>query len=271
MKPFRVGCVPYLNARPLVDYLEHPALEHKVKVIYETPARLAAGLRLGELDVAMVSSYEAFVRPDLEFAPDASISTRGRVTSVRMFSKVPFEDIETLALDQGSLTSNHLVQVLLSEQYGCWPILSSEPPNQAEMLRNNDACLLIGDPGMSAPSTGLNVMDLGEAWNELTGLPFVWAGWIGAREIDPELCHLLAEAKEWGLKILESLAAKHAQKMGFEVATCISYLTAIMNYDLTQEHVEGLELFQALCIKHGLLENQYPIRVAASPSPQPAW
>jgi chorismate dehydratase len=253
VKPARVGCVPYLNARPLVDYLEHPSWQGKVTVVYATPTRLAAALRLGEVDVAMVSSYEAFVRPDLEFVPGMSISTKGRVMSVRLFSKVPFEDIETLALDEGSLTSSHLVQVLLSELYGCWPILSDEPPVQEHMLERNDACLLIGDPGMGAPSRGLNVLDLGEAWDDLTGLPFVWAGWIGPVGLDSELCHLLAESKHWGERRLESLAEKHAELMGWEVAKCVTYLSAIMNFDLTP--------------KHGLLENQYPIRVA-TPCPK---
>lgn len=261
----RVGCVPYLNARPLVAYLERPEVSADVAVVYDTPSRLAASLRLGELDVALVSSYEALLRPGLEIVPDVSISTRGRVLSVRLFSKVPFEEIQTLALDQSSLTSSHLAQLLLAELHDCCPMLSSAPPDLAGMLVGADAGLLIGDAGMAADGTGLQVLDLGEAWTELTGLPFVWAAWIG-ENLPPSLCGLLLEAKGWGHNRLVALAEEHARRLGWEPGPSIEYLTEIMDHDLTPLHLQGLELFQALCIKHGILENLYPLRLATGGS-----
>jgi chorismate dehydratase len=261
----RVGCVPYLNARPLADYLELPEVADRVELVYDTPARLAAALRLGDLQVAMVSSYELLTRPGLQLVPGASISSRGKVRSVRLFSKVPFERIESLALDSGSLTSTHLAQVLLSELYDCRPILSSEPPDPAAMLARNDACVLIGDIGMSAPSEGLHVMDLGEAWAELTGAPFVWAAWIGEAPIAPELCALLLEARHWGVRRLRQLAEKHARRLGWDPAVCSSYLIDTMEFDLTPAHTQALELFQTLCITHGLLQSRHPLTVAPAP------
>jgi chorismate dehydratase len=331
----RIGSVPYLNARPLVDSLENDAndatglptesqekrndatglpTESQVKrddvndvagsshaewpeeqfpktrpreemgdvagftitessrkpptktppleIVYDTPSRLATALRLGKLEAAMVSSYELLLRPGLQMAPDISISSVGRVMSVRLLSKKPMEEIETLALDQSSLTSTHLAQLLLAEIYSSWPMVSSLPPDPMAMLAQNDACVLIGDIGMFAPSDGLQVLDLGQAWHELTGLPFVWAAWIG-ENLDPALCSLLLDAKESGTSRLVQLAEQHATEHGWDRGLCVEYLTEVMNYDLTPEHLQGLELFQTLCIKHGLLEYQYPISVAA--------
>ncbi|MEP0766537.1 MAG: menaquinone biosynthesis protein [Fimbriimonadia bacterium] len=262
MDEVRIGAVPYLNARPLVAYLEQPGSATGVRVFYDTPAMLAAGLRLGHYRLALVSSYEALARPNLQFVPDISISTRGEVKSVRLFSKKPFEEIETLALDSGSLTSAHLAQILLAELYDAVPMVCNEEPNLHRMLERNDACVVIGDIGMWSDGTGLHVMDLGLAWTELTGLPFVWAAWIGEPGISPELVRLLQEAKRWGLHAVNVLAEQHAQEQGRDPAACRDYLGRIMDYDLTRAHLDGIELFQVLLLKHGIIEHLYPVTVA---------
>lgn len=262
MDDVRLGAVPYLNARPLVAYLEQPQCGKKVTVCYDTPAMLAAGLRLGHYRLALVSSYEALARPNLQFVPDISISTRAEVKSVRLFSKKPFEKIETLALDSGSLTSAHLAQILLAELYDVVPMVCNEEPDLKRMLERNDACVLIGDIGMWSDGTGLHMMDLGHAWAELTGLPFVWAAWIGEPGISPELIRLLQEAKRWGLHAVNALAEQHAREHGRDPAACRDYLGRIMDYELTRAHLDGIELFQALLLKHGIIEHLYPVTVA---------
>lgn len=267
MHEVRIGAVPYLNARPLVAYLEQPEAPTGVKVHYDTPAMLAAGLRLGHYRVALVSSYEALARPNLQFVPDISISTRREVRSVRLFSKKPFEEVETLALDSGSLTSAHLAQILLAEMYDVVPMVCNEEPDLHRMLERNDACVLIGDIGMWSDAQGLHVLDLGLAWTELTGLPFVWAAWIGEPGISPELIRLLQEAKRWGLHALNALAEQHAQEHGRDPAVCRDYLGRIMDYDLTRAHLDGIELFQALLLKHGIIEHLYPVTVAPTSGP----
>ena len=51
----RIGCVPYLNARPLVRGIE----EH---VTFEVPALLADRFAGGDYDVALLPVFEAFRR-----------------------------------------------------------------------------------------------------------------------------------------------------------------------------------------------------------------
>jgi len=262
MGEVRIGAVPYLNALPLVAYLEQPEAGGRVKVYYDTPAMLAAGLRLGRYRVALVSSFEALARPNMQFVPDISISTRGEVKSVRLFSKKPLGEIETLALDRGSLTSAHLAQILLAELYDVVPMVCNAEPDLRRMLEHNDACVLIGDIGMWSDGTGLHVMDLGLAWTELTGLPFVWAAWIGEPGISPELTRILQDAKRWGLHAVNALAEQYAEQHGRDPAACRDYLGRIMDYNLTRDHLDGLELFQALLLKHGIIEHLYPVTVA---------
>ena len=173
---FRVGCVPYVNARPLVAAFDQP--NEFVEVVYDVPSRLPALLDSGEVDAILVSSIELLRRDDLLPVSEVGIMSYGPVRSVRMLSKVPLKEIKTLALDQSSLTSNVLAQIILAEQ-GVFPKTETLSPDASDMLAHHDACVLIGDKGFEADGTGLVDIDLGEAWTSMTGLPFVWALWLG--------------------------------------------------------------------------------------------
>ena len=179
MAQFRVGCVPYVNARPLVAVFDQP--NEFVEVLYAVPSKLPAMLDSGEVDAILVSSIELLRRDDLLPVTEVGIMSNGPVMSVRMLSKVPLSEIKTLALDQSSMTSNMLAQVILAEQ-GVFPKVEEVPPVASDMLANHDACVLIGDRGFEADGTGLVDIDLGEAWTKMTGLPFVWALWLGKRD-----------------------------------------------------------------------------------------
>ncbi len=179
MAQFRVGCVPYVNARPLVAAFDQP--NDFVEVIYEVPSKLPALLDSGEVDAILVSSIELLRRNDLLMVADVGIMSYGPVKSVRLLSKVPLTEIKSLALDQSSMTSNILAQIILAEN-GVFPICDTVPPDQSNMLDSHDACVIIGDNGFKADGTGLVDIDLGEAWTDMTGLPFVWALWLGKKD-----------------------------------------------------------------------------------------
>lgn len=179
MAQFRVGCVPYVNARPLVAAFDQP--NEFVEVVYDVPSKLPAMLDSGEVCAILVSSIELLRRDDLSMMSEVGIMSYGPVLSVRLLSKVPLEEIKTLALDQSSMTSNLLAQVILAEK-GVFPSTETLPPNAPDMLAHHDACVIIGDRGFEADGTGLVDIDLGEAWTNMTGLPFVWALWLGKRD-----------------------------------------------------------------------------------------
>ena len=109
---FRVGCVPYVNARPLVACFDQP--NEFVEGVYDVPSRLPALLDSGEVDAILVSSIEYLRREDLVVIGEVGIMSNGPVASVRMLSKVPLEEIQTLALDESSMTSNMLAQIILA-------------------------------------------------------------------------------------------------------------------------------------------------------------
>lgn len=263
MEPPTIGCVPYLNAKPLIAWFHTPEGAEAARVIYDVPSKLATMLERKEIVAGMLSSFEAFRRPEARIVPGIAIADQGRVVSVRLFSKVPFEQIRSLALDQSSLTSNALVRILLAELYGVRPVARPEPPNLSRMIAEYDAGMLIGDPGMGAVGQGLQTLDLGEAWHRLTKLPFVWAVWLANNVIGlPELSHTLTTAKQYGLARIPQIAAAEAKRLGWPEARCLEYLRDVMDYELGARHVEGLTTFQKLCVQHGLIDRPISLRFA---------
>lgn len=253
MPRFRIGCVPFLNARPLIAYFETQEGKGEADVIYAAPSMLAEMVLSKQVDVALASSFFALQFPELKIAPGASISSVGAVDSVRLFSKVPYGDIRTLALDASSATSNNLAQMLLSERYGVTPQCAHFAPNLSRMISECDAAVLIGDAGMSAEATGLRVLDLGAAWDEMAGLPFVWALWLGRQDLDADLVKLLATAKGYGMSRLREISESEAARLGWPVARCYRYLAEVIDYELSPKHMEGFSLFASKCAEMGFV------------------
>lgn len=252
---FTVGSVPFANARPLVAAFEAAGAASNVSVRYELPSLLPALLESGEAEAILVSSIEALSQPGSAFAEGVCIGSRGAAESVRLFSKVPFARIESLALDQSSLTSNALARILLAEVFSCRPSCSPQLPDLEAMLDVADAAILIGDKGLMASGEGLHTLDLGSAWTDLTGHPFVWALWTGRERLNSELAAHLNAALDWFDANADTVLRQTAEQQEWPEPLCRRYLTRTMSYRLEDRDLAGLRLFGELAAKHGLAES----------------
>ena len=190
--------------------------------------------------------------------------------SIRLMSRVPLTEIRRLALDASSRTGANLARVLLARVYGLRPEVVTLPPDPQCMLDTADAALMIGDPAMRAAvarqSGGLpqvcEDVDLGALWKVHTGLPFVYAAWAvrrGPRNAD--LAALMREATAWGAGRLLQIAEAEAPGTGLPVEVCRSYLTQNVFYELGARQLEGLGMFQRMCIEEGLVPAGSPVDV----------
>ena len=119
----------------------------------------------------------------------------GAVNSVALFTRVPVAQVRRIALDVSSRSSVGLVRVLCRHHFGIEPEFVDASPDLASMLDVADAALMIGDPALDAPwqALGATKIDLGEAWQAFTGLPFVFAAWVARPGVvTPALVDLLA-------------------------------------------------------------------------------
>jgi chorismate dehydratase len=251
-RKLRVGAVSYLNTKPLIWQFDHFA--PRAELVLDYPSRLADALASGTLDVALIPSIEFFHDPSYVIVSDACIACRGPVMSVKLFSRVPVEQIRCLALDEGSRTSVALVQILLNERFGLRPQLQALPLGSAPQESLADAVLLIGDRAMRPPAGSFAaVWDLGEEWNLWSGLPFVFAMWVARAGVD--LCGLdeaLAECRDAGLEHLPEIAAKEAAPLGLTERECVAYLRDNLYFRLGPREQQGLALFYRRASQLGL-------------------
>jgi predicted solute-binding protein len=154
--------------------------------ITDIPSACDERLARGEVDAGLIPAVEAARIPGLRIVRGVGIASRERVRSVLLCSHQPLEEARTVALDASSRSSAAMVQVLFQDLYGRRPEFHPAHPDLPEMLRTHDAALLIGDPALKADLSGLHVLDLAEAWNRLTGLPFVFAVWAVRPDVSPE-------------------------------------------------------------------------------------
>jgi len=254
----RIGSVPYLNARPLIQWF-HDTEEGRGSgfVVEEAPpSRLAESIAEGTIDCGLVSSIEAF-RAGYGFAPGIGISADGPVESVRLFCQCPIGDVRRVALDTSSRTSVALLRILCEHHFRIRPEFVPMPPDRANMLAACDAALLIGDKGFE-PGEGLYIVDLGTAWRDLTQLPFVYALWIGPRaRMDSKLQRALESAMEWGTARIPEIAASTAVDHGTDPARALHYLRDVMRFDWNERHEAGFRAFGRYCVEMGLVDGTF--------------
>jgi len=251
----RVGAVSYLNAKPLYYRLAERA--PNVAMSMDLPSRLAARLASGDLDLALIPSVEYLrgVAAGYEIIPGFAIAARGPVRSVKLFSRVPLDRVDRLALDEGSRTSRALARVWLDAKHGVRPSRIETLPMGVSALESTaDAVLVIGDRAMKVPDGPFHsVVDLAEAWVELTGLPFVFALWVVRPGVElGDLPETLALCRADGLAHADDLAMIYGPRLGLDFATCHEYLTRVLSYDLGEAEVAGLRRFAGMAADLGL-------------------
>jgi chorismate dehydratase len=253
--PIRVGAVSYLNAKPLCYGLTEFAPQVRLEV--DVPSRLAERLEEGSLDVALIPSVEYLrgASAGYQIVPGFSIAARGAARSVKLFARKPFRQIRRLALDAGSRTSQVLARIWLDSVHGLRPARIEQLPMGVPIEESTaDAVLLIGDRAMVVdPRPFRAAIDLGEAWNAMTGLPFVFALWVVRAGVElGELPPALARSRAEGLAHARELAVEHGPRLGLDVETCYDYLTRALSYELGELEIAGLRRFAELAAEMGL-------------------
>src|SRR5436305_9601091 len=147
-RAIRVGAVNYLNTKPLIEGLATFAPHAELHL--DLPSRLADRMAAGDLDVGLIPVIEFFRAGNYSIVPGVSIASRGPVLSVTLFSRVPWPEIRSVALDEGSRTSAALTQILLRKKHGLRPRFEQLPIDTPAEDVATDAVLLIGDRAMHA-------------------------------------------------------------------------------------------------------------------------
>jgi chorismate dehydratase len=262
----RVGAVNYLNTKPLIENLTQFAPE--IELSLELPSKLADQLAANELDVALIPVIEYFRAGNYSIVPNIAIASRGPVLSVTLFSRVPWDKIRSVALDEGSRTSAALTRTILHHRFGLHPRLEKLPLRHDAEDLSTDAVLLIGDRAMRACLPGYTYSyDLGQEWLEWTGLPFVYAVWAVRPGVDLRGVDVaLARAKQEGLRRAGIIAQREAAGLGLDAGFCRRYLSTVLSFDLGPREQAGLVQFYTLASELGLAPKGVELEYYDSPN-----
>ena len=248
MKSLHIGCVKYLNARPLIR--GWPG-----NVEFDHPSALCQRLAKGQLDVALVSSFEFLRNPIYRIVDDVSISSDGAVYSVVVAHCGEFSDIEEIELDPASETAVNLLRCLLAE-LGLAPRLTGAVLESAGSSR---ARLIIGDQAISFRQNHADAFqfwDLGEQWKKLTGLPFVYALWLIRPEVPDakSIAQGLRGLRDENLADIQVIVADAADKKQEITQEFLDrYYNEHLRFGFGTREKQGLQTFADLCAKHGVL------------------
>jgi chorismate dehydratase len=261
----KLGRIPWINCYPVYGAMDRGLVQAGAETVSGTASELNDLLAAGELDVSVVSAVE-YARNAAQYhlLPDLAITCDGPVHSVALFSRRPVAELDggTILLTASSRTSVLLLQLLCRHRWRITPHFATARAEATDLVTlaglPHDAVLVIGDAALLLADQQRYpcFTDLGAAWKEWTGLPFVFAVWAARRTVplpSAQALHArLLESRAWGLTHLDTLAREAADRTGVPEATCRAYL-GDLDYALSYRHLAGLTDFFRRLAQDGLV------------------
>jgi chorismate dehydratase len=252
----------------------------KIEISTGVPSHLNKLFGEGLIDAAPISSFAYLkIKEQCKLLKRISISAFGKVKSVLFFSNQNLKELKSLQqeglkpkiyISEESASSVGLLKILLAEKY----ILDIKDiefirfSGQGEGLPNK---LLIGDKALIEAnqipkfkdgnaefinSSYQHIYDLGEEWFDLSnGLPMVFGVWAHKLNSDRErfLQEIILTAKTMGLnQDLDEIINKTSSETGLRKNILSNYFQTL-NYDFTDEHIQGLALYESYLHKWSLI------------------
>lgn len=238
-RKIRVAAVNYLNTKPLIYGFENGMLQEAIELVTDYPANIAAMLIAGNVDVALVPVATIPLLNEYHIISDYCIGTVGEVASVCLFSNVPINEIETILLDYQSRSSVGLLKILLKKYWKINPNLKVAEAGYEKDIANKTAGLVIGDRAFLQRKKSKYVYDLGQAWKDFTGLPFLFAAWVANKKLPDDFIAKFNEANAAGFNHLpEIISNNFCAEYSLE-----KYYKENISYTLDKEKLAALDLY----------------------------
>ena len=238
----KISAVSYLNTIPFIHGLKQSDLIKTIDLQLDYPSICADKLINGTVDLALVPVVAILKLKEAYIISDYCIGANGAVDTVCLYSDVPIEKIESIALDYQSRTSVALLKLLLKDYRRLNPILINEEVGFEDKIKGKHAALVIGDRAFAMNDKHKFIYDLSAIWTEMTGLPFVFAAWVSNSQLSQDFINAFNKALEKGLTNID-------RALAFEVDSypnCKNpedYLNNKISYILDSEKKKGMELF----------------------------
>lgn len=239
----RVTAVSYLNTKPFIYGIFRSELSEFIDLSLDIPSVCAQKLASGAADLSLAPVAIIPDLPESYLVSDFCIGATGPVKTVCLFSERPIHEIKRLYLDFHSKTSATLVPLLCREYWGIQPEFIPATEGFERRIGGDTAGLIIGDRAIGRERDFPFVYDIGEAWINWTGLPFVFAAWVSRHPLDPEFVGRFNAALQFGISRIPELTKIIPAIPGFDTE---AYFRKNISYDLDLAKWNGLQRFLSL-------------------------
>jgi chorismate dehydratase len=269
--------ISYANCWPVHGPLILGDVTFPGEIVPGDPGRLNRLLAAGRVQIAPCSSIEyARHAPRYRILPGFGIASRGPARSILLATRRPPAELDGCAvgLPTASASSAVLLEVLLADRDHVSPRYAWFDQVGEDPFPRHEAALFIGDVALqrrAAGETGLEWIDLGEAWTDWTGLPFVYALWQvhATSTLEGEIrraAEALATSRAAAAGDLGALAARYPQPFPGGPHGLVEYWSEL-RYDLDDDDVAGLREFYRLASARNRIARAPALRYLAAAAP----
>ncbi len=236
MRKIRLAAVKYLNTLPMLHGLQNAPDASGFELYLGHPAECARLLMDGEVDIALCPVGALPDLPQYHIASQFGIGCKGPVRTVSIYSDSPLEELKAIKLYGESRSSNILVQVLDREY---WKLGLQFVSAEDKMPDVPTGQLVIGDACFEKESEYQQITDLGDAWFNFTGLPFLFACWVSINPVHEEIRSILDNSFASGIADLANLELPTHQLH----VNIHHYLRDNIQYKIDEDTLEGMSRF----------------------------
>lgn len=249
LEKIKVGIVNYLNTKPLLYGINQSAIRDSIMLVQDYPSNIASFLQEGKIDIGLVPVAILPQMKEYYIHTDYCIGCDGAVASVCLFSEVPINEVKTVLLDYQSKTSVALLKVLLRDFWQVEPHLVNTSSDYSNDIQGTIAGLVIGDRSFKQRKISTYAYDLGEAWKQFTGLPFVFASWVSKKVLDPRFVADFNAANAAGVSNLPAVL----ESVSYPLFNLEEYFTSYISYPFDAQKKKGLRRFMELLSREPIL------------------
>ncbi len=239
----KISIVNYTNTLPFKWALKKSPLLERIDLQEDIPSICGQKLKYKQVDlalipVAMLSEIDTFF-----IESDYCIGANGQVDSVKLYSQVPIEDINSVTLDYQSRSSITLTRVLFKFYWKKTVNYVDAKPGFEEQLGGSQAAVVIGDRTFGLNGRFAYEYDLAQEWKNFTGLPFAFAAWVSTEPLPADFVKEFNTVLKYGMDHIQQAIDESGPIKNLSKEKTLEYLTQRIDYNLDTPKRKAMDLF----------------------------
>ena len=238
----RISAVSYLNTLPFIHGIENSGFlnPREYQLIREIPSLCAKNIETKSADLVLVPIAALNEINKTNIVTDFCIGANRHVNSVLLVGQNPLNQLKEIYLDYQSRTSVTLVKILAENHWKLDFKWLKTVPGYENNIHDYIGGVIIGDRALELSKQYKYKYDLATAWNDFTGLPFVFACWVNVNHVSDDFLNRFNKALAWGIDHINDIKPDFPS---LSVEFIRDYFKHDIDYPLNSQKMEGMKLF----------------------------